>query len=200
MGVVLNRQVMTTDASNLGWGAVWEGRGVDGTWLGRWTSLHINILELQAVLLSFPQIPLLLAFLEGVQLDKVTAVLVAPRWPRRIWFSTLYLLLQGQPWEIPLCLDLLSGERHSLASGIGQVPIMGLAPERNGWSASGLSDVVVGTLQNARQAPLGHYTPTSGDIFGTGLTKGHDPVSCPMPVILQFLQELLEAGNQGYDK
>ncbi|MBN3271429.1 MBNL1 protein, partial [Polyodon spathula] len=32
MGVVLSRQVVTTDTSNSGWGAIWEGRGVRGTW------------------------------------------------------------------------------------------------------------------------------------------------------------------------
>ncbi|MGH0128413.1 UNVERIFIED_CONTAM: hypothetical protein FKN15_058307 [Acipenser sinensis] len=63
----------------------------------KWTQLY-----------AFPSISLLLAFLEHVRLEKATVLLVAPRWPRRIWFSTLCQLLQGQPWEILLRLDRLS--------------------------------------------------------------------------------------------
>ena len=39
-----------------------------------------------------------------------------------------------------------SGERLSLAPRTGQVPAIGLAPERDRWLALGLSDAVVGTL------------------------------------------------------
>ncbi|MGH0144157.1 UNVERIFIED_CONTAM: hypothetical protein FKN15_002281 [Acipenser sinensis] len=52
MGVIHSHQVVTTDASNLGWVVVWAGRGVSGSWTDRWTSLHINTLELQAVHLA----------------------------------------------------------------------------------------------------------------------------------------------------
>ncbi|MGH0132682.1 UNVERIFIED_CONTAM: hypothetical protein FKN15_040040 [Acipenser sinensis] len=47
MGAI-RRMVVTTDASATGWGAVWCGRGVQG----RWTSTHINTLELRAVFLA----------------------------------------------------------------------------------------------------------------------------------------------------
>ncbi|MGH0145924.1 UNVERIFIED_CONTAM: hypothetical protein FKN15_023471 [Acipenser sinensis] len=46
--------------------------------------------------------------------------------------------------------SLQSDERHSLASRTRQVPIMGMAPGRDRWSALGLSDTVVGILQNTR--------------------------------------------------
>ena len=35
-------------------------------------------------------------------------LLVAPRWPGRIWFPVLYSLLDGQPWCLPGRTDLLS--------------------------------------------------------------------------------------------
>ncbi|XP_058865945.1 uncharacterized protein LOC131708048 [Acipenser ruthenus] len=254
MGVILNRQVVTTDASSQGWGAVWQGRGVSGSWPDHWASLHVNILELRAVFLAlqhflpvlsgahvlirtdsttvvayinhqgglrspglhriafrlliwaqanllslrathipgvvnlaadllsrrgphpsewrlhpqtveciwerfgkaqvdlftsaetthcplwytlchsggplgvdtlahvwpkaflyaFPPIPLLPAFLEKVWSEKASVLLVAPRWPRRIWFATLCQMLDGQPWEIPLRLDLLTQAQGSL--------------------------------------------------------------------------------------
>ncbi|MGH0143477.1 UNVERIFIED_CONTAM: hypothetical protein FKN15_039441 [Acipenser sinensis] len=46
-----------------------------------------------------------------------------------------------------------SGERHSLASRTRQVPIIGLAPERDHWSALELSDAVVGKKRKRLDAP-----------------------------------------------
>ncbi len=55
------RSVITTDASLMGWGAIWEGRSVRGFWEPPWTLEHINVLELRAVYLS------LRAFLPSLQ-------------------------------------------------------------------------------------------------------------------------------------
>lgn len=52
IGPVLRRQVVSSDASLVGWGAVHEGRGVHGHWKGHWLRQHINLLELQAVFLA----------------------------------------------------------------------------------------------------------------------------------------------------
>ncbi|XP_075340396.1 uncharacterized protein LOC142399558 [Odontesthes bonariensis] len=46
------RQVISTDASLTGWGAVWEGRSVWAIWQPPWTSEHINVLELKAIHLA----------------------------------------------------------------------------------------------------------------------------------------------------
>ena len=46
------REVVETDASRSGWGAVWSRRSVRGTWGPRQRSLHINALELRAVYLA----------------------------------------------------------------------------------------------------------------------------------------------------
>lgn len=52
MGPVIHRQVIFTDASPVGWGAVHEGVGISGLWTGPWLARHINVLELRAVLLA----------------------------------------------------------------------------------------------------------------------------------------------------
>ncbi|MGH0153922.1 UNVERIFIED_CONTAM: hypothetical protein FKN15_027232 [Acipenser sinensis] len=51
-----------------------------------------------------------------------------------------------------------SGDRHSLAHRAGQIAIMCLAPEQDRLSTLGLSDVVVGTLQNARPSSTSNYS------------------------------------------
>src|SRR4029434_6228086 len=44
MGLVTRRVVVTTDASTKGWGAVCEGRGVNGLWSATDAASHINVL------------------------------------------------------------------------------------------------------------------------------------------------------------
>ena len=43
--------ILTTDASKRGWGAVLNGITTSGLWSAQEVHLHINILELQAVIL-----------------------------------------------------------------------------------------------------------------------------------------------------
>ncbi len=50
MGVVCHRQMILTDASLSGWGAVFEGRPACGVWSGKYLTWHINSLELRVVL------------------------------------------------------------------------------------------------------------------------------------------------------
>src|SRR4029434_5899993 len=50
--IVTRRVVVTTDASTRGWGAVCEGRGVNGLWSATEAASHINVLELRTVLLA----------------------------------------------------------------------------------------------------------------------------------------------------
>ncbi len=52
MGMIHLRQMVSTDASLTGWGAVFEGRPVCGLWTGEFLSWHINCLELRAVFLA----------------------------------------------------------------------------------------------------------------------------------------------------
>ncbi len=48
-GVICHRQMITTDASLSGWGAVFKGRPAYGVWSGKYLTWHINGLELRAV-------------------------------------------------------------------------------------------------------------------------------------------------------
>lgn len=52
LGPVIYRQLVYTDASTSGWGAVHVGCGTNRVWTGRWLGQHINVLELRAVLLA----------------------------------------------------------------------------------------------------------------------------------------------------
>ncbi len=46
--------------------------------------------------------------LAKVRQQESRLLLIAPRWPTRIWFSDLISLLDGSPWAIPVRRDLLS--------------------------------------------------------------------------------------------
>ncbi len=59
-------------------------------------------------LYAFPPIALLLGVLERVRRDRVLLLLIAPRWPGRVWFSDLISLLDGPPLVLPVRKDLLS--------------------------------------------------------------------------------------------
>ncbi|KAK3565604.1 hypothetical protein QTP86_012930 [Hemibagrus guttatus] len=59
-------------------------------------------------LYAFPLVALLPQVLARVHHDGVHLLLVAPRWPTRVWFSDLVSFLNGTPWEIPIRKDLLS--------------------------------------------------------------------------------------------
>ncbi len=53
MGRVVNRKILTTNASLLGWGALCDGRPAYGTWTSAQAKWNINCLELKAVFLAF---------------------------------------------------------------------------------------------------------------------------------------------------
>ncbi len=64
-----------------------------------WPRLHLY---------AFPPIALLPGVLERVRRDRVPLLLIAPRWPGRVWFPNLFSLLDGPPLELPVRRDLLS--------------------------------------------------------------------------------------------
>ena len=69
------RTLVSTDASQTGWGATWEGRTVRGRWEHLWDKEHINVLELRAIHLGLRA---LLPFIQGkhvlVRTDNRSAV------------------------------------------------------------------------------------------------------------------------------
>ena len=56
------RELVCTDASLLGWGAVYRGMAASGRWSLPWSAQHINVLELRAVRLALQHF---LQYLEG---------------------------------------------------------------------------------------------------------------------------------------
>ena len=57
LGVIpSHRTVVSIDASLTGWGAVWAGRMVRGSWEPHWWGEHINVLELSAVHLALREL------------------------------------------------------------------------------------------------------------------------------------------------
>ena len=73
---------------------------------------------------------------------------------------------------------------------------MGLAPEQEHLSALGLSTAVISTIQSARAPSTRSQYTYKWQLFQDWcLSEGHDPISCPKAVILQFLQKLLDEGK-----
>jgi len=66
---------ITTDASKAGWGAAWDTRHLAGTWDPQEASLHINVLEMKAVLLALKEwAPLLRGHTVALLADNKTVV------------------------------------------------------------------------------------------------------------------------------
>ncbi|MGH0150567.1 UNVERIFIED_CONTAM: hypothetical protein FKN15_018841 [Acipenser sinensis] len=86
-----------------------------------------------------------------------------------------------------------SGTRHPLAPRTGQT--MGLAPERDRLSALGLSDTVQYTAEHYGLRHSGVTCHMRKYFQNWCMARGHDPNYCPIATILQFLQDLLEAGR-----
>ncbi|XP_073721072.1 uncharacterized protein [Misgurnus anguillicaudatus] len=59
-------------------------------------------------LYAFPPVALLPQVLARVRQQGSCLLLIAPRWPNRVWFSEMISLLNGSPWAIPERRDLLS--------------------------------------------------------------------------------------------
>ncbi|XP_056307255.1 uncharacterized protein LOC130219008 [Danio aesculapii] len=75
LGSVSLRKVVTTDASLTGWGAVFQGRSVNGRWTHRLRELHIIMLELMVVFLALKHfLPFLKGFHVLVRTDNTTVV------------------------------------------------------------------------------------------------------------------------------
>ncbi|KAK5895026.1 hypothetical protein CesoFtcFv8_011655 [Champsocephalus esox] len=60
------------------------------------------------LLYAFPPLPLILQTLQRVLTQGHRLLLVAPRWPGRVWFPLLRILCCSPPWRLPDRKDLLS--------------------------------------------------------------------------------------------
>ena len=92
LGPVIYRQLVYTDASSSGWGAVHEGCGVNGVWTGRWLCQHINFLELRVVFLALRHF---LPRLKG----KLATILWQWAHPHFLSLRAVHMPLQRPPFE-----------------------------------------------------------------------------------------------------
>jgi hypothetical protein len=165
MGAVFRRQMVTTDASLTGWGAVFEGRPACGVWTGETLSWHINSLELRAVFLALCHF---LPFLEGhhviVRTDNMAVVShvnrqggsrsrTLDRHARHLllWSQDKFLSLRAVhvPGILNLAADFLS--RQKLRSGEWMLNRQTVALI---WEVFGKAEVDLFASQESSQCPL----------------------------------------------
>ncbi|KAJ1083692.1 hypothetical protein NDU88_003847 [Pleurodeles waltl] len=72
-----------------------------------------DVLE-RTVALRVSPIPLILRVLRKVRQDQAQVILVAPDWPRRVWYTDLLQLSQCPPLRLPLRADLLSQSQRQV--------------------------------------------------------------------------------------
>lgn len=68
---------MATDASKLGWGAVFDGISTGGRWSQEESSLHINVLEMKAVLFGLKCFLPKMLGTKGLRLETDNSTVVA---------------------------------------------------------------------------------------------------------------------------
>lgn len=73
--------------------------------MGRW---HFTLVYV------FPPLPLVLRVLLEIQAEGVTAIVIAPWWPKRPWFPMLWDLSIATPILLTDISDLLLQGRHFL--------------------------------------------------------------------------------------
>ena len=142
-------------------------------------------------LYAFPPVALLPHILTRVREEHTSLLLVAPMWPNQPWFADLCSLAVDTPWVIPPRRDLLTQ-----ALGMIWHPRPALAAERVRLAGTGFSEAVVRTIQSSRALSTCTLYAQKWRVFDQWCAAwGHDPFQCPVSVILNFLQELLEKGK-----
>ncbi len=140
-------------------------------------------------LYAFPPIALLPGVLERVRRDRVPLLLIAPRWPGRVWFPNLFSLLDGPPLELPVRRDL------DISPPSRTMETVGLASEGAQLINSGLSTEVVETILHSRAPSTRKLYALKWKIFASWCSDHQlDPVNCPVGTVLEFLQDRFTAG------
>ena len=96
------------------------------------------------------------------------------------------------PWQIPYWPDALSqAGGHIKGPPPSGAPLHGLADARLRWETTGYSPSVVSTMMDA-WAPSTQkcYFPKWEAFKGWCREKALDPFSCPLPKVLEYLQQL----------
>jgi hypothetical protein len=82
---------------------------------------------------AFPPVKLVPKVLQKIMSDHATVILIAPKWPRRLWYTQILDLLMEIPIELPIEEDLLS-------QGTGRSRLLHPAPQilqLVAWKVSG---------------------------------------------------------------
>ncbi len=146
-------------------------------------------------LYTFPPIALLPRVLERVCQDRVLLLLIALRWPGRVWLPDLISILDGPPLELPIRRDLLSHAGVSI-----------FHPNQNcGNCGLGLWGGPAHRLRSLNR-DCWDYSPLQSSLHEetlclevesfTSWCSDHqlDTVNCPVGTVLEFLQDRLTAG------
>ncbi len=130
-------------------------------------------------------------FLERVRRDRVLLLLIAPRWPGRVWFPDMISLLDGPLLE----LTVRPKQGLDISPPTRTVETVGLASEGAQLKDSGLSTEVYQTILHSRAPSTRKLYALKWRVF-TSWCSDHqqDPVNCPVGTLLEFLQERFTAG------
>ncbi len=134
-------------------------------------------------LYAFPPIALLPGVLAKVRQQGSCLLLLAARWPTRIWFSDLISLLDGSPGASPV-------RKRSPISGTGDsISSPARALEPSCLRDAGLPPNVVETILSARAPSTRRSYAFKWHIFKNWCMAHHvDPVHCQVVSVLEFLQ------------
>ncbi len=220
MGVVCHHQMITTDASLSGWGAVFEGRPACRVWSGKYLAWHINGLELRAVHLALTHfLPFLAHTHVIVRTDNMAVVShinrqggsrsrTLNRHARQLllWAQDKFLSLRAARVSgvLNLAADFLS--RQKLRSGEW---MLNRQTVDQIWERFGVAEVDLFAFQESAQCPLwfslSHPTSLgidaqasfpSGQAHPSGIVQGEDMRSPPSPSspVLAFPDVVLGVG------
>lgn len=212
MGVVVSqREVVTTDASPTGWGALWQHMAAQGQWSLPERDLHINVLELRAVHLALMYF---LPYLRGrhvlIRSDNTATVYHINHQggtrSAELLRAARRLLLWAAPRLSSLRAVYLPGFRNQFADSLSrQLCPPGewrLHPEvvEMIWARFGVADVDLFASRATTHCPLWFSLAESGSLGQDALAHPwpHTLLYAfpPLPLILSTLQRILRDGHQ----
>ena len=213
MGAIPSRrETVTVDACLSGWGAVWQGRTVQGLWSAQEGAYHINVLELRAVLLALRHfLPQLTDRHVLVRSDNMSAVSQINHQGGTRSAQLLRVSQSLLSWASPRLASLravfLPGDQNQVADFLSRhKPPPGewrLHPEvvETIWSLFGRAEVDLFASEESRHCPLWFSWAEVTSPMGQDALAHDWPDSLlyafpPQPLLLQTLQRVLTQGHR----